>query len=61
MPDPKKATVKMKKDKTCKACVRYKGEGKDAENVGSSFYLQNPAFELLGKPNEIKVTIEPGK
>lgn len=60
MAEGKKVTVKMKKDKTCKSCQRYKGEGKPAEEVGSSFYLQNPAYEKLGKPSEIKLTIEPG-
>ncbi|MBW8002602.1 MAG: hypothetical protein FVQ80_11375 [Planctomycetes bacterium] len=61
MADPKKLTVTMKKNKTCKSCVRFGTEGKDAEDVGSSFYLQNTAFEKLGKPGEIKLTVEAAK
>ncbi len=61
MSEGKKVTVTMKKNKTCKSCVRFGAEGKDAENVGSSFYLQNDAFEKLGKPGSIKLTIEAAK
>lgn len=54
----KAVSVVMKKDKTCKKCVRYAGEGDGADQVGSSFYLQNPSFDDLGKPDKIKVSIE---
>lgn len=56
--DKTAVTVKMVQDKTCKSCIRFKGEGKEAENVGSSFYLQNAAFEKLGKPDSIILTVE---
>lgn len=50
-------TVVMKQDKTCKSCVRFRADGKPAEDVGSSFYLQNDAFEKLEKPDKITMTI----
>jgi len=53
-----KATVVMKSDKKCKSCVRFRGEGEESDTVGSSFYLQNDAFEKLEKPSKIRLTVE---
>jgi len=57
MAKEKAQSVEMTKDKVCKSCVRYRGEGKDAEAVGNSFYLQNAAFKALGEPEDIKITV----
>lgn len=53
------AQVKMFLDKVCKSCVRFKADQGDPayDNVGTAFYLQNAAFEALGKPKEIMVTV----
>lgn len=60
MPEKKTQKVTLTKNKTCKNCIRYGGEGKDATSVASSLYLQNPAYEALGKPDKIVVTISSG-
>ena len=57
MPKGKTVEVTMKSDKVCKSCVRFRGEGKGADEVGSSFYLQNDAYEKLGQPKKIVMTI----
>ena len=57
----KTVSVAMKQNKTCKSCVRFGAEGKGADEVGSSFYLQNAAHEKLGKPKTIKLTVEAAK
>jgi len=51
-------SVVMKQDKVCKSCVRFKADGDGAEQVASSLYVQNAAYEKLGKPKSIKVSIE---
>ena len=52
-----KVAVTMAKDKVCKSCVRFKGEGKEADTVGSSFYLQNAAYKALGDPDKIVLSV----
>ena len=56
-----KATVVLKKDKTCKNCVRFAGTGEDAKNVAASLYLQNAAYKELGNPGSVKITVEAAK
>ena len=51
-------SVKMIADKTCKSCIRYKAVNIDEGNkVAASIYLQNDAYNELGKPKEITVTV----
>ena len=56
--DGKKHTVTMKIDKVCKSCVRCRAEGPEGDTVSASIYVQNSAYEALGKPKKFKVTVE---
>ncbi len=53
-----KVEVQMRTDKVCKSCMRYKAQGQGALEVCRTIYVQNQAFEKLGKPDVITVTIE---
>ena len=57
--DKEKVTVEvvMKKTKTCKSCVRF--ENKDSD-VAKSLYLDNLAFEKLGKPDAVNIIVSAG-
>lgn len=55
--DKKEATVDMKQTKVCKSCVRFENKESD---VAKSLYLDNDAFEKLGKPKKISVIVIPG-
>jgi hypothetical protein len=50
--------VTMTQDKVCKTCLRFKGEGAGSTAVGASFYLQMQAYEALGKPKKIVLSVE---
>jgi len=52
----KVATTTLKVDKKCKSCVRYRSED-DSDQVTTSLYLQNTAFEVLGKPERITISV----
>jgi hypothetical protein len=54
-----KMVVEMAVDKKCKSCVRFAAEGQPAAEVCKTLYVQNEALDKLGKPDRIKVTIEP--
>lgn len=47
----------MKTDKKCKPCVRFRSEDTQ-DKVATALYLMNPAYEALGKPDSIKVSVE---
>lgn len=51
-------SVVMALGKKCKSCVRFEAKGDDGEKVAASLYLQNAAFEALGKPESITVTVD---
>jgi len=48
----------MWKDKTLKSSMRYAAQGAAAIEICRTIYVQNQAFEKLGKPDVVKVTIE---
>lgn len=52
------ASTTLKKDKQCKSCVRFRSEEPD-EKVTTSIYIQNSAFEAMGRPEMIKLTVTP--
>lgn len=53
--DKEKVIAVLTQDKVCKSCVRFVG---DAENgVTTSLYLLNDAFQKLGEPTEITVSV----
>lgn len=53
-----KVEVQMRKDKAWKGCMRYAAQGQCALEVCRSIYVQNQAFDKLGKPDVITITIE---
>lgn len=53
-----KVEVQMRTDKECKSSMRYAAQGLGALEVCRTLYVQNQAFEKLGKPDVITVTIE---
>jgi len=55
MAEPQVATLKLKKK--CKNSVRFDDESVEP-NVVSSLYLLNPAYEALGKPSDIEISIK---
>ncbi len=58
---PEKVQAQMKVDKTCKGSVRFAAEGQSAVEVCRTIYVQNQALEKLGKPKQIRITIEPAQ
>lgn len=50
--------AKMGLDKPCRRSMRYAALGKDALDVSRTLYVQAQAFEELGRPDVITVTIE---
>jgi hypothetical protein len=48
--------VKMKYDKKCKSCHRFVTTNQD-EKVTTGLYLLNEAYDSLGKPEQIVVTV----
>lgn len=54
----KTQTTVLPKYKVHKSCVRFQAEDASKEKVTSSCYLQNAAYEALGKPDSIKVSVE---
>jgi hypothetical protein len=50
------AQANMRKDRTCNASFRF--EPVDCNDVCYRIYVRKEAHEKLGKPDEIKVTIE---
>jgi len=53
----KEVKVTMTQDKVCKSCVRYANSGEEGKTVASSLYLQNDAFNALGKPESISIVV----
>jgi len=53
--------VTLTQNKVCKACLRYGLVGTEGAEVGSSFYLGTKAYEKLGKPKQITLTISAAK
>ncbi len=56
--DKVKKTVTMAIDKVCKSCVRCRAEGPESDTVSSSIYIQNAAWEALGRPKKFRITVE---
>jgi hypothetical protein len=50
--------VKLVQDKVCKNSVRYANKTEGAAT--SSIYLNKGAYEALGSPTEITITVEAG-
>jgi len=53
-----KVQVQMRTDKECKSSMRFAAEGLGAIEVCRTIYVQNQAFDKLGRPEVITVTIE---
>jgi len=53
-----KVEVQMRTEKECKSCMRYAAQGLASVEVCKSIYVQNQAFDKLGRPDVITVTIE---
>lgn len=53
-----KVEVQMRTDKKCKSCMRFAAQGQGASEVCRTIYVQNEAFEKIGSPDVISVTIE---
>jgi hypothetical protein len=53
-----KVEVQMRMDRENKTCIRFAAQGKAADEVCRSIFVQNPALERLGDPELITVTIE---
>ncbi len=47
----------LEQDKVCKSCVRYRSPHASKDEVTTSLYLQNDAYEKLGSPKKIQVTV----
>jgi len=50
--------VQMRTDKECKSSMRYAAQGVGAIEVCRTIYIQNQAFDKLGRPDVITITIE---
>lgn len=48
----------MRIDKQCRSSMRYAAQGKVAREVSRTLYVQDQAFENLGRPDVIMITIE---
>ena len=53
---PKDASTILDLERECKSCVLYKSKNKD-EKLTTSVYVLNEAYEKLGKPAKIQVSI----
>lgn len=53
----KEQTVTLSEKKQCKHSVAFEYAGDGLPKVASSFYLMRPAYEALGKPKSIQVTV----
>ena len=53
-----KVKVQMRMNKVCKSSRRYGAWGSAANEICRMMYVENQAFEELGKPNVITVVIE---
>jgi len=54
----KSVSTTLVKDKTCKSCIRFVSQA-STETVTTSLYLQNAAWEALGKPESVTLTVAP--
>ena len=52
-----KQTTTLKLTKECKKVARFDNDDED-NGVVDNFYLKNTAYEALGKPQEIEVTVK---
>ena len=47
-------------EKICKSCIRFRAEKGRDDEVTTSLYLQSAAYDALGKPKTIKVSVVAG-